>query len=167
VADNRQMTFRPLWFIAEQEMVLSIPFIVVMTWPFLLPWLPVAVTLSSGVLVVWIVLAIRCGRTCVTVDEDGVTFSDIWRRGSIGWSEMLEIDTIRSRPFPPVQIQPFTVLRVTRRTHDRQPLYGSCLLSRRRRDELASALGRCAPHGRHVLALVKRDLTTAIQHRPH
>src|SRR5689334_1545532 len=54
---------RPRWFIAQQEMLLAIPVIVVLAALFIVPWVILAVALAVLIFGAWCFLAVRVART--------------------------------------------------------------------------------------------------------
>ena len=154
---------RPWWFIAQQMMMTSlfgtVPVVLALAATPAEMKLPAAVTVASVVLFV----LIRCARTAMLLDPRGIEVRDIWRTTRHSWADVEVIEVEAARPFPLVQIHPFTTIVLVLRNGHRRACNASCLLPRKDRDRLAVALARFAGQAGVRVPHIGDRLTTALE----
>jgi hypothetical protein len=163
--DRASYTFRPAWFITQQTGLVALTCLVLaVLGTVAVPGsakLPTAVALSIAALYV----LYRFASTHVTISASGIAWSD-WRRSrQLPWSGVAKVTVTRPHPFPPVQIQPFTVLLVHLHSGEQFPIYGSALLRVHRRDELVRVLAHSS-HEHGITSRVGREDLSAALERP-
>jgi hypothetical protein len=128
----------------------QLAFTVLLCFPVVL--LPLAIFSTPVLVVLTLILlsaacavpVVRCARTHLTVDADGITFSDIWRTVSLDRADIAHFEVVSAMPLPPVVIVPFTAIAVVNTAGSGWPIYATCLHSVQRRDELVVELGTWA-----------------------
>lgn len=138
-------TFRPVWFIVQQTGLMALPCSLIVIFGTLAAPTGERFVVAIVMSMLCLYLLSRFALTHVTVSDPAIEWAD-WRKSrSVEWSQVTALSVIRPHPFPPVQIQPFTVLVVHLRDGEQPVIYGSGLLRRPQRDKLVEALA-CHAH---------------------
>lgn len=155
------MTTRPTWFRVQQGFTtLLVAFVVILNLGVASPATarPIVVLVGSAV---GVTALVRVAKTRLVIAEDGLVFRDLYRGQRVPWHDIVAFETRTVRPFPPVQISPFTVLTIRRRSGRRDDAWGTALLRSARRDAVVAVLRHeASKHG--VAWLVSSPLTPAL-----